>query len=120
MSLNDLHCLRPVCQTPVRAVQLPKTACLNPGPSFYSLFNGYTLGMVAMLLTLVALWVLGRHVIAPWTLRSMTLSERDERVTKFNNALLQRTLFLLYLVYPGVRVVIFQMCVGCCATTRNC
>lgn len=89
-------------------MQLPKTACLNPAPSFYTLFNGYTLGMVAMVLTLVALWVLGRHVVAPQTLRWMSLSEREERITTFNNTLLQRTLFLLYLTYPGVSVVIFQ------------
>lgn len=109
-------------------VQLPKTACLNPNPSFYSQFNGYTLGLVAAMLGAGVLHLFGTHVLARITLRNMPAAEREERLAKFHSTVLARALLVrspararsppkccapdvrwrrqvLYVVYPGVRCV---------------
>jgi hypothetical protein len=88
-------------------VQLPKAACLNPSPSYYTQFNGYTLGLFAAELLLAALWLLGRLLLAPLFLRGVPPAEREERMARFNSTLLSRTLLAMYLVYPGVSVAIF-------------
>ena len=58
-------------------VQLPKTACLNPSPSFYSQFNGAWLAQQPRAL------LRGRHAV---------------RLTP-----LPRALLVLYIAYPGAR-----------------
>jgi hypothetical protein len=49
------------------------------------------------------------YVIAPLSLAAMTTDEVQARKAKFSATCLQRTLMLLYLVYPGVSVAIFGM-----------
>jgi hypothetical protein len=90
-------------------VQLPKTACLNPSPSFYKQFNGYTLGLVCAMLGMTALHVLGTKVVSRLSLRGLSEEERIDRVAKFSSLLLARALLVLYIVYPGVSVAIFSM-----------
>ena len=75
-------------------VQLPKTACLNPNPSFYSQFNGYTLGLVAAMLSAGVLHLFGTHVLARITLRNMPAAEREERLAKFHSTVLARALLV--------------------------
>lgn len=84
-------------------VQLPKTACLNPNPSYYSAFNGYTLGLLFFAVFLGALRLFGTHALARFT----SDAERAERVERFNHRLLKVFLLVLYIVYPGVSVAIF-------------
>jgi hypothetical protein len=84
-------------------MRLPKAACMNPSPSFYRQFNGYTLGLVAAMLALGALWLIGAKLVAPFTLAGMTPAERQERSSSFNSTILQRLLLVLYLVYPGAQ-----------------
>ena len=107
-------------------VQLPKTACLNPSPSFYSQcvcaaaphlqaahhcrrFNGYTLGLLFAMLGMGCLYLLGVKVVARVSLRGMDEEERVDRIAKFSSTMLSRTLLVLYIVYPGVSVAIFQI-----------
>ena len=88
-------------------VRLPKAACLTPQPSYYDEFNGYTLGLLFALIFIACFWAFGRFVLAPYTLAAMTAEEAAERKSQFSSTCLQRTLMLLYLVYPGVSVAIF-------------
>ena len=88
-------------------VHLPKAACLNPNPRYYDEFNGYTLGLLFALLAIAAMWVVGRYLVAPLSLRGLEAQEVQKRRQMFSSTVLQRTLILLYLVYPGVSVVIF-------------
>jgi hypothetical protein len=90
-------------------VQLPKTACLNPSPSFYRQFNGYTLGLMGALLAGGALYALGTRVVARVTLRNLPEAERAERLGRFGSTVLARVLLLLYVAYPGVSVAVFSM-----------
>jgi hypothetical protein len=82
---------------------------MNPKPSYYNEFNGYTLGLLFALIFIAVFWASGLYVIAPRSLRSMTEEEVKARKAKFSSTCLQRTLILLYLVYPGVSVAIFGM-----------
>ena len=82
-------------------VELPAAACLHPSPSFYSQFNGYTLGLLAALGLSVTTWLLGKFVVAPLALRGMAAPERAERLARLSSTALSRTLLTLYLVYPG-------------------
>jgi len=79
-------------------VLLPKTACLQPNPSYYAQFNGYTLGLLFFILFLEALYGFGHSVLA----RFIPSAERHERLDRFNFRLLVCLLLVLYLVYPGV------------------
>jgi len=89
---------------PRPTVQLPKTACLNPSPSFYRQFNGYTLGLLAAMFGMYGLWLFGTKLVARLTLRNLPEEEREDRIARFNSLILARTLLVLYLVYPGVSV----------------
>jgi hypothetical protein len=89
------------------AVELPRTACLNPSPSYYKQFNGYTLGLLAAEISIGLLWLLGSYILAPFFLRSTPANERSNRLALFNSTVLSRLLLMLYLVYPGVSVAIF-------------
>ena len=88
-------------------VRLPKAACLSPKLSYYDEFNGTTLGLLSMLAFIAAFWLFGRHLLAPFTLRGMSEPERSDRVRQFSATCLQRTLMLLYFIYPGVSVAVF-------------
>jgi hypothetical protein len=88
-------------------VQLPKTACLNPSPSYYKQFNGYTLGLMFAILFIKLLELFGTRLLARVTLRLLSEHERTERLACFRNDLLARLLLLLFMVYPGVSVAIF-------------
>lgn len=115
-------------------VQLPKTACLNPSPSFYKQFNGYTLGLAGAMLAFVGLYFFGTHCVSRVTLRNMPAAERADRLAKFRSTVLSRALLvraccvlfagacargtfltcapatqILYIVYPGVSVAIFSI-----------
>jgi hypothetical protein len=90
-------------------MQLPKTACLNPSPSFYRQFNGYTLGLLGALLGGGAMYALGTRVVARITLRAVPPAEREERLARFGSTVLARVLLLLYVAYPGVSVAVFSM-----------
>jgi hypothetical protein len=81
-------------------VQLPAAACLNPSPSYYKQFNGFTLGLVGAMLFMGAMFLFGKHVLAPLTLRSLPAEEIDRRLHKFQSTILGRALLILYLVYP--------------------
>ena len=83
-------------------VQLPKTACLNPNPSFYSQFNGYTLGLVAAMLSAFFLHQFGTHVLARFTLRNMPAAERAERIAQFHSTVLARTLLVRLLALASL------------------
>ena len=76
---------------------------LNPSPSYYREFLGYTLGLAVALLSILALWCFGHAVVAPITLRGVSAEQRASCRARFNTTLLSRMLLLLYLVYP-VRV----------------
>jgi hypothetical protein len=98
-------------------VQLPKTACLNPNPSFYSIFNGYTvlrcyrpslnsmltlvsqLGLLFFICFITALHAFGA-MLSHATLQGLTATERAERLGHFDHRLLVALLLVLYLVYP--------------------
>jgi hypothetical protein len=82
---------------------LPKTACLNPSPSFYRQFQGYTLGLAAAIAGIGALWAFGAHVVAPVTLRRVSPAERDDRLARFGSTCLARALLVLYLVRPDTQ-----------------
>jgi hypothetical protein len=88
-------------------VQLPRTACLNPSPSYYKQFNGYTLGLMFAILLIVIMRLAGTRVLARVTLDHCPRDERLQRLDRFRNALTARTLILLYVVYPGVSVAVF-------------
>ena len=88
-------------------VRLPKAACLNPALSYYDEFNGTTLGLLCMLLFILAFWLFGRYLLSPFTLSGVSESERSDRRRQFRGICLQRTLMLLYFIYPGVSVAIF-------------
>ena len=88
-------------------VRLPKAACLNPKLSYYDEFNGTTLGFLCMLLFILAFWLFGRFLLSPFTLGGMSEAERSDRQRQFRGTCLQRTLMLMYFVYPGVSVAIF-------------
>ena len=90
-------------------VRLPKAACLSPQPSYYAEFNGYTLGLLCALLFIAAFWAFGLFLLAPLTLRGLSEADIKERRGNFSSTCLQRTLMLLFLVYPGVSVAIFGM-----------
>jgi hypothetical protein len=78
---------------------LPRS--LNPSPSYYEQFNGYTLGLLFAVLSMIALWLVGKNLLARITLRHCSEAERAERLAKFGSTVLQRMLLVLYLVYPG-------------------
>jgi hypothetical protein len=84
-------------------VQLPKTACLHPNPSYYSQFNGYTLGLLFFILLLATVRLLGSRGLA----RLLPPAECVERVERFEHRLLVALLLVLFFVYPGVSVAIF-------------
>ena len=88
-------------------VQLPKAACLNPAPSYYKQFNGFTLGLAFAMLSMYGLFLLGKNVIAPVALKGLEPEEYARRVGKFQSNLLGKALLILYIVYPGVSVSIF-------------
>ena len=107
---------------------LPRTACLNPSPSFYRQFQGYTLGLAAAIAGIGALWAFGAFMVAPVTLHRASPAEREDRLARFGSTCLARALLVLYLVrplrcsecigastaphaqvYPGVSVTIFSM-----------
>lgn len=73
---------------------------LNPSPSYYDQFQGYTLGLFVAVATSFALFLLGSRVLAPVSLRKMPQAERDERLQRFKSNCLSRVLLLLYLTYP--------------------
>jgi hypothetical protein len=77
---------------------------MNPSPSFYRQFNGYTLGLVGAILAMGGLWALGRGVVARLTLRGLPGEERADRLSSFNSTVLARLLLVIYIVYPGVSV----------------
>jgi len=97
-------------------VQLPAAACLNPSPSYYKQFNGFTLGLVGAMLFMGAMFLFGKYVLAPLTLRGLPAEEMDRRVGKFQSTILGRALLILYLVYPGVSVSVFGI-FSCTATS---
>lgn len=84
-------------------------ACLHPSPSFYSEFNGYTLGLLFCLMSIGVLWLLGAKVVARVTLCGLDEAERADRLARFDSTMLSRALIVLFLVYPGVSVAIFQV-----------
>jgi len=90
-------------------VHLPKAACMSPKTSYYAEFQGYTLGLLCALIFIAVFWAAGVYVLAPLSLATMTADEVQARKAKFSSTCLQRTLMLLYLVYPGVSVAIFGM-----------
>jgi len=71
--------------------------------------SGYTLGLLFAMLFMAVLYVLGVKLIAPLSLRGVSEQERSDRMAKFNSTVLSRALLVLYIVYPGVSVAIFQM-----------
>jgi hypothetical protein len=109
-------------------VQLPKTACLHPSPSYYEQFNGttecgaggvlrawsddvsrppptassppagYTLGLLFAVVLIGSIWVFGCHILSRLSLRGMAAQERVDRLARFSSSCLQRCLLLLYLV----------------------
>jgi hypothetical protein len=90
-------------------LELPAAACMNPSPNYYKQFNGYTLGFAVALLTMAALWAIGKHVLTLVTLRGLSPEERERRLTAFNCTVLARVLLIAYIVYPGVSVAVVQM-----------
>jgi hypothetical protein len=88
-------------------VHLPKAACLNQGVNYYAEFNGYTLGLLATLLFMAGFWALGTLVVAPISLRRLDEEERRRRLSRFSSTCQQRMLMVLFMVYPGVSIVIF-------------
>ena len=88
-------------------VQLPAAACLNPSPSYYKQFNGYTLGLVLAMLSSAAMWLFGSRVVARISLSGMPEEERATRLTQFRSTVISRMLLVLYITYPGVSVTIF-------------
>ena len=46
-------------QANANVVTLPLFACFNPSPSFYDIFNGYTLGPSALIVILVGIFCCG-------------------------------------------------------------
>ena len=90
-------------------VHLPKAACMSPNTNYYEEFQGYTLGLFFTLLFIALFWATGVYIIAPFSLSAMPADEIKARTAQFSSTCLQRTLMLLYLVYPGVSVTIFGM-----------
>ena len=88
-------------------VQLPAAACLNPSPSYYKQFNGYTLGLVLAMLASWAVWLFGSRVVARISLSGMPAEERATRLAQFRSTVISRMLLVLYMTYPGVSVTIF-------------
>ena len=76
----------------------------SPPPSAV---NGFTLGLVGMILFMMACYEFGVRVVAPRTLAGMSDEERSLRIGRFGSTVLGRALLLLYVVYPGVSVSIF-------------
>jgi hypothetical protein len=74
---------------------------MHPNPSYYSQFNGYTLGLLFAVAFMAGLWLFGTSVVARLTLRGMTADERAARLARFNSTVLARALLVLYFVYPG-------------------
>ena len=89
--------------------RLPKAACLNPAIDYYQAFQGYTLGLACAMALLMALYVFGKRVVAPITLRGLDGEEYTRRVSQFTSGMLNKTLLVLYFVYPGVSVAIFGL-----------
>ena len=57
----------------------------------------------------MAIWYIGKHLVARFTLRGVPEEEAAERHARFNSTVLQRVLLILYLCYPGVSVAIVGM-----------
>ena len=57
----------------------------------------------------MAIWYIGKHLVARFTLRGVPEEEAAERRARFNSTVLQRVLLILYLCYPGVSVAIVGM-----------
>jgi len=57
----------------------------------------------------MAVWYIGKHLVARFTLRNLPEEEAAERRARFNSTVLQRVLLILYLCYPGVSVAIVGM-----------
>jgi hypothetical protein len=82
-------------------IRLPVAACLRPNMSYYSIFNGYTLGtaaLAALALATMAAGVPAQALLA----RFVGAEEAVARRGRFNAACLSRLVVLLYLVFPGV------------------
>ena len=82
---------------------------MNPSPSYYREFQGYTLGLLVAVVCTGGVYAFGKRVLAPLVLRGLPLAEREEHLERFNSTCLARVLLLLYLVYPGVSVAIFAV-----------
>jgi len=67
------------------------------------------LGLVGFALASLAIWQIGKHVVARFTLRGLSEEEAEDRRARFNSTVLQRVLLVLYLCYPGVSVAIVGM-----------
>ena len=93
----------------INFLQLPKTSCLYPNTPYYSTFQGYTLGTSGALALVGIVWLLGKRLLAPLTLRHASAAERALRLRRFQTVCLSRALLLLYLVYPGVSGVVIAM-----------
>ena len=93
----------------INFVQLPKTSCLYPNTPYYATFQGYTLGTSAALALVGAVWLLGKRLLAPVTLRHAAASDRAHRLRRFQTVCLSRALLLMYLVYPGVSGVVIAV-----------
>ena len=93
----------------INFLQLPKTSCLYPNTPYYSTFQGYTLGTSAALALVGAVWLLGKRLLAPLTLRHAAAAERAHRMRRFQTVCLSRALLLMFLVYPGVSGVVIAV-----------
>jgi len=92
--------------------QLPSASCMNPSPSYYREFQGYTLGLLVAVVTMGTVYAFGRRVLAPLALRGLPAAQRDVRMERFNSTCLARVLLLLYLV---VRALTASRFAGRCA-----
>ena len=71
---------------------------MHPSPSYYREYQGYTLGLLAAVLSTGGVYALGKLVLAPLVLGSLPEAERNDRLQRFNSTCLARVLLLLYLV----------------------
>jgi len=55
-----------------------------------------------------ALFLFGKHVIAPVSLRVLSPRKYAERLSRFQHTFVVVLLWVLYLVHPGISLVIFQ------------
>lgn len=95
----------------LNVVRLPAAACLNPEPSFYTVFNAYTIGVAAavgLILTFRACAPLAQGLLV--RLGGCTPADATQRAERFASACLSRgVLLLLYLSYPAVSQAVVSM-----------